>query len=71
MGLLIGLGKGTLLSAAIILAFALLKKLIIVFGFLLAVIKLAIVIAFLALFISIAVAIVRDWSKSKNGLKDV
>ena len=71
MGLLIGLGKGTMLSAAIILAFALLKKLIIVFGFLFAVIKFAIVIAFLALFISIAVAIVRDWSQSKNRLKDV
>lgn len=71
MGLLIGLGKGTVLSAAIILAFALLKKLIIVFGFILAVVKFAIVIAFIALFVSIAVAIVRGWSQSKNGIKDV
>jgi hypothetical protein len=71
MGLLIGLGKGTVLSAAIILGFALLKKLIIVFGFLVAFVKFAILIAFLSLFISIAFAIVRDWSQRKNGLKDV
>jgi len=71
MGLLIALGRGTVVSAAVLLAFALLKKLIIVFGLLLAFIKFAIVIAFLLLFISIAVAIVRDWSQSKNGLKDV
>jgi hypothetical protein len=70
MGLLIGLGKGTVVTAAILLAFALLKKLIIVFGILLAVLKFAIVIAFLALFISIAVAMIRDWSNGKNGFKD-
>lgn len=71
MGLLIALGRGTVLSAAILLGFAILKKLVIVFGILLAFIKFAILLAFLALFISIAVAIVRDWSQRKNGLKDV
>jgi hypothetical protein len=71
MGLLIGLGKGTVLSAAVILGFAILKKLIIVFGVLLAFVKFAILLVFLGLFISIAVAIIRDWSSRKNGLKDV
>jgi len=68
--LLVALGRGTAVSATIILAFALLKRLIIVFGFLFALVKFAIVIAFVALFISITVAIVRDWSRSKSGIKD-
>ena len=71
MGLLIGLGRGTAVSAAILLAFALLKKLIIVFGFLFALLKFGILIAFLALFISITVAIIRDWSQRKSGIKDI
>lgn len=70
MGLLIGLGRGTAVSAIILLAFALLKKLIILFGFLFALVKFAIVIAFLSLFVSIAVAMFRDWSQQKNGVKD-
>ena len=52
------------------LAFALLKKLIIVFGFLFAIIKFAIVLIFLILLISIAVAMLRDWS-NKSTAKDV
>ena len=52
------------------LAFALLKKLIIVFGVLLAVLKFAILIAFLILLVSIAVAMLRDWS-NKSTTKDV
>jgi hypothetical protein len=71
MGLLIGLGRGTAVSAIILLAFALLKKLIIVFGFLFALVKFAIVVAFLSLLVSIAVAMFRDWSQQKNGVKDV
>ena len=70
MGLLIGLGRGTAVSAIILLAFALLKKLIILFGFLFALVKFAIVIAFLSLSVSIAVAMFRDWSQQKNGVKD-
>ena len=69
MGLLLALGRGTAVSAIILLAFALLKRLIIVFGLLLAFVKFAILIAFLALFVSIAVAIIRDWSCRKNGIK--
>jgi hypothetical protein len=57
-------------GGAIMLAFALLKKLIIVFGFLFAIIKFAIVLIFLILLISIAVAMLRDWS-NKSTAKDV
>ena len=49
--------------------FALLKRLIIVFGFLFAIVKFAIVLVFLILLISIAVAVIRDWSRDKNGVK--
>ena len=52
------------------LAFALLKKLILVFGFLFAILKFAILIVFLILLVSIAVAMLRDWS-SKSTTKDV
>jgi hypothetical protein len=51
------------------LGFALLKKLIIVFGFVFAILKFAIVILFLVLLISIAVAMLRDWS-NKSSTKD-
>ena len=51
MAILIGLLRGTSIAAAIMLAFALLKKLIIVFGFLFAILKFAIVILFLVLLI--------------------
>jgi hypothetical protein len=70
MAILLGLLRGTTIAAAIMLAFALLKKLIIVFGVLLAVLKFAILIAFLVLLVSIAVAMLRDWS-NKSTTKDV
>lgn len=54
---------------AVMVGFVLLKKLIIAFGFLLALIKFGILIVFLALFVSIAIAIIRGWSESKNGFK--
>jgi hypothetical protein len=69
MGILIGLLRGTTIAAAIMLAFALLKKFIIVFGFLLAILKFAILIIFLILLISIAVAMLRDWN-NKSSTKD-
>ena len=59
MGIL-GLGRGVLLTFAIILALAILKKLIIVFGLLSAVIKFGIVIVFIALMVCILVAMFRD-----------
>jgi len=69
MAILIGLLRGTSIAAAIMLGFALLKKFIIVFGFLFAILKFAIIILFLILLISIAVAMLRDWS-SKSTTKD-
>ena len=69
MGLLLGFGRGTAIAATVLLGFALLKRLIIVFGFLFAIVKFAIVLAFLILLISIAVAVIRDWSRDKNGVK--
>jgi hypothetical protein len=69
IGMFLGLGRGALVAMAVMVGFALLKKLIIAFGFLLALIKFGILIIFLALFISIAIAIIRGWSESKNGVK--
>jgi hypothetical protein len=69
MGILIALFRGTAVATTIIFGFALLKKLIIVFGFLLAIIKFAIIAAFLLLFISIAISMFRDWS-NKSSAKD-
>ena len=66
----LGLGRGALLAMAIMFALFLLKKMIIAFGFLLALIKFGILIVFLALFVSIAVAIIRGWCESKNGIKN-
>ena len=70
MGILIALFRGTAVATAIIFGLALLKKLIIAFGFLFAIVKFAIVTAFLLLLISIAVSMFRDWSK-KNSTTDV
>jgi len=52
------------------LGFALLKKLIVVFGFMFAILKFAIVLLFVALLVSIALAMLRDWS-NKSTTKDV
>jgi hypothetical protein len=70
MAILIGLLRGTTIAATIMLAFALLKKFIIVFGFLFAIVKFAIVLLFVILHVSIAVAMLRDWS-NKSTTKDV
>ena len=70
MGLLLGFGRGTILAATVLIGFAILKRLVIVFGVVFALLKFIIVIAFLALLISIAVAIIRDWSDKKNGVKE-
>ena len=70
MGLLLGFGRGTILTATVLIGFAILKRLVIVFGVVFALFKFIIVVAFLALLISIAVAIIRDWSDKKNGVKE-
>ena len=69
MGILLALGRGTAIAATVMFAFALLKRLVIVFGVLFALVKFAIVLIFLILLISIAVAVIRDWSRDKNGVK--
>ena len=66
MGILLALTRGTAVAATIIFAFALLKRLIILFGFVFAVVKFVIVIAFLVVLVSIAVAMLRDWCRDKN-----
>lgn len=70
MGLLLGFGRGTVLAATVLIGFAILKRLVIVFGVLFALAKFVIVAAFLTLLISIAVAMIRDWSDKKNGAKE-
>lgn len=69
MAILIALLRGTTVAATIMLGFALLKKLIIVFGFMFAIFKFAIVLVFVTLLVSIAVAMLRDWS-NKSSTKD-
>ena len=66
MGILLALTRGTAVAATIIFGFALLKRLIILFGFMFAVVKFVIVIAFLIILVSIAVALLRDWCRDKN-----
>ena len=55
-----GIGRGMLLTIAIMFALGVMKRLIIVFGLFFAFIKFAIVIAFIILIVSIAVAMFRD-----------
>lgn len=69
MGILLAFGRGTAIAAVVMFAFAILKRLVIVFGLLFALIKFLIVIAFLALIISIAVAMIREWCRDKNDAK--
>jgi uncharacterized SAM-binding protein YcdF (DUF218 family) len=66
MGILIALFRGTAVATSIIFALALLKWLIIAFGFLFAILKFAIVLIFVVLLVSIGVAMLRDWSQKTN-----
>ena len=66
MGILIALFRGTAVTATILFAFALLKWLIIGFGFIFAIVKFVIIIAFVILLVSIAVAMLRDWCRDKK-----
>ena len=66
MGILLALTRGTAVAATIIFGFALLKRLIVLFGFMFAIVKFVIVIAFLIILVSIAVAMLRDWRRDKN-----
>jgi hypothetical protein len=66
MAILLALVRGTTITATIIFALALLKRLVIVFGFVFAILKFAIIIAFLTLLVSIGVAMIRGWSSDKS-----
>jgi len=66
MAILLALTRGTAVAATVIFAFALLKRLIILFGFMFAIVKFVIVIAFLIVLVSIAVAMLRDWCRDKK-----
>ena len=66
MAILLALTRGTAVAATVIFAFALLKRLIILFGFMFAIVKFVIVIAFVIVLVSIAVAMLRDWCRDKN-----
>ena len=66
MAILLALTRGTAVAATVIFAFALLRRLIILFGFMFAIVKFVIVIAFLIVLVSIAVAMLRDWCRDKN-----
>jgi len=61
-----GIGRGLLLTIAIMFALALFKRLFIVFGLFFAFIKFAIVIAFIVLIVSIAVAMFRDRAGARS-----
>jgi hypothetical protein len=66
MAILAAFGRGGAVLALIFLIVALLKQLIVMVGFLLALIKFAIVIAFLLMMLMIVLAIWRDRSRRKR-----
>ena len=70
MAILYAFARGGAVFALILLVVALLKQLIVMVGFLLALIKLAIVIAFVVLIVMIALAIFRDRSRRKHEAED-
>ena len=71
MAILAAFGRGGAVLALILLIVALLKQLIVLVGFLLAVIKFAIIVAFIAMIVMIALAIFRDRSRRKREAEEV
>ena len=71
MTILYALGRGGAVIGLILLVVALLKQLIIMMGFLLALVKFAIIIAFVAVLVMIALAIFRDRSRRRREAKDI
>lgn len=71
MAFLYAFARGGAVLSLILLAVALLKQLIIMVGFLLALIKFAIVIVFVGLIVMIALAIIRDRSKRKHEAEEM
>lgn len=66
MAILAAFGRGGAVIALILLIATLLKQLIVMVGFLLALIKFAIVIAFVLMMVLIVFAIVRDRSRRRR-----
>ena len=66
MAILAAFGRGGAVLALILLVVALLKQLIVLVGFLLALIKFAIVVAFIGMLVMIMLAIWRDRSRRKR-----
>ena len=66
MAFLAILARGGAVMGLILLIVALLKQLIVLVGFLLALVKLAIIIAFVAILVMIGLAIFRDRSRRKR-----
>jgi Gpi18-like mannosyltransferase len=64
-GILAALTRGGAIVGAIFLVVALLEQLVVAFGLLIAIIKLAIIVIFVAVIVLIAVAIYRDRKKYK------
>jgi amino acid transporter len=71
MAFLFAFARGGAVLTLILLAVALLKQLIIMVGFLLALIKFAIVIVFVVLVVMIALAIFRDRSRRKHEAEEM
>ena len=66
MALLAILARGGAVMGLVLLIVALLKQLLLLVGFLLALVKLAIIIAFVAILVMIGLAIFRDRSRRKR-----
>ena len=71
MSFLYAFARGGAVLALILLFVALLKQLIVMVGFLLALIKFAIVIAFVVVIVMIALAIFRDRARRKHEAEDI
>lgn len=67
-GIIAALTRGGAIVGAILLVVALLEQLIVAFGVLVAIIKLAIIVIFVAVLLLIAIAIYRDRKKAKSAL---
>ena len=70
MAILAALGRGGAVLALIVLIVALLKQLIIMVGFLLALVKFAIIVAFVGIMVMIVLAIWRSRARDKEEMNE-
>jgi len=71
MSFLYSFARGGAVFGLVVLVIALLKQLILLVGFLLALVKLLIIVAFVALLVMIVLAIFRDRSRRKREAEDI